>query len=92
MLIDWLTVSDRLPQASVAHQLRVVVIEHPVPVVTVVESSVTVEQLSLAVGAWNKGVPLQAMVLFGPWPPIVGAVRSTSVITADVVAVLPHWS
>ncbi len=66
IVIVWLTVSERLPQASVAHHIRVVVIEHPVPLFTVLESIVTIEQLSLAVGAWNTIVPLQAIVLFGP--------------------------
>ncbi len=95
-VIVWLNVSDTLPHASVAHQLRVVVNAcGQLPFVrVVVESSLGLaSQLSLAVGAWNTGVWVQLIVAFAPWSLNTGLTVSDVLITWLTVSELtPHES
>jgi len=87
MVITWDNVAEWLPHASVASQLRVIVLKQLFPMVTS-PKKLTVAPLhaSVAVGAVNAGVPVQLMVAFAPAPPIVGPTLSTMVIVCDTVA------
>ena len=60
--------------------------------VTSLNTSVTAEHASLAVGALNAGVPVHSIVAFVPTPVITGGVVSCIVIVCDAVALLLHAS
>jgi hypothetical protein len=89
IVIDWATVPLTLPHASIAlHVLVSVTVPAGDPGVVTSLTSWTVadEQASEAVGAVNDGVDAQEMVALTPWPPIVGGVVSTTVMTCVLVA------
>src|SRR5215467_5929678 len=76
------TVVERLPQASIAYQLLVIVVLQAFPEVMSGEIAITVAPLhaSLAVGAVNDGVAVQSIVTLLPGCPIVGGVVSITLI------------
>lgn len=83
-----------MPHASLASQLRVIVLLQELPrdtspnVLTVVAP-----QPSEEVGAAKLGVAVQLMVALAPWPPIVGGVRSTvHVAVLEILEVFPQAS
>jgi hypothetical protein len=78
-VIDWLRVTDVLPQSSTAYHVFVIVTEQELPTACSSPSSNTVEplQASDAVGAVNEGVAVHSIVVFAPALPIVGACVST---------------
>ena len=74
--------AERLPQASTAYQLLVMVVVQALPEVMSGRTATTVAPLhaSLAVGGVNDGVAVQSIVALLPACPIVGACVSTAVI------------
>src|SRR5437763_14387407 len=78
-----------------ACQVLVLVYEPPHPAVELSLSS-TIEELlhvSLEVGSVNTGVAGHSTVPLSPWPPIVGAVLSSTMMDRKSVAQgLPHES
>jgi len=76
------TVDERLPQASIAYQLLVIVVLQAFPEVMSGRRAITVAPLhaSLAVGGVNDGVAVQSIVALLPAEPIVGGVVSTKVM------------
>ena len=69
------------PHASVASHLRVIVVAHPVTVVTSLKRfTVTPLHASEAVGTVNDGVTLQLIVELAPALPIVGGVLSIRIM------------
>ena len=82
------TVVERLPQASTAYQLLVIVVVQAFPEVMSGTIAITVAalQASLAVGGVNVGVAVQSIVVLAPAVPIVGGVVSTAIITCVLVA------
>ena len=76
------TVVERLPQASIAYQLLVMVVLQAFPEVMSGRRAITVAPLhaSLAVGGVNDGVAVQSIVTLLPACPIVGGVVSAIVI------------
>src|ERR1043165_2504049 len=81
IVIVWDTVAEWLPQTSVASQLRVMVVVHPLTEVASPKIfTVAPLQASLAVGAVNDGVAVHSIVAGAPAAPIVGGVVSTIVI------------
>src|ERR1051325_7850484 len=81
------TVAEWLPQTSVASQLLVIVVVHPLTEVAPPKIfTVAPLQASLAVGAVKDGVAVHSMVAGAPAAPIVGGVVSTIVIACETVA------
>src|SRR5438034_298864 len=81
------TVAERLPQASTASQVLVIVVVHPLTEVASPKLfTVAPLQRSVAVGAVNEGVAVHSIVALAPAAPIVGGVVSTTVIVCDTVA------
>ena len=82
------TVVERLPQASIAYQLLVMVVLQALPDVISGEIAMTVAPLhaSLAVGGVNDGVALQSIIALLPACPITGGVVSTILIVCETVA------
>jgi hypothetical protein len=80
-VIDWLRVTDVLPQSSTAYHVFVIVTEQELPDTSSSLASRTVEplQASLAVGGVNEGVAVHSIVVFAPALPIVGACVSICV-------------
>jgi hypothetical protein len=94
-VIAWLTVTDVLPQSSIAFHVLVIVLRHELPVVTSAPTcwTVTPLQASAAVGAVKFGVDVHSIVAFAPCPPIVGAEIPVPVIVCVTVALwLPQAS
>src|SRR5258705_4484122 len=86
-VIVCVTVSEWLPQASVASHERVYTFTHELPVV-VPPTMFTVAPLqsSAALGGVNDGVAVQSIVLFTGTVPIVGACVSVAVIVCVTVS------
>src|SRR5438874_7192339 len=81
-MMVWLTVPLVLLHASTACQVLVRVYEPPHPAVELSLSS-TIEELlhvSEEVGSVNTGVAGHSTVPLSPWPPIVGAVSSSTMM------------
>ena len=81
------TVDERLPQASIAYQLLVMVVLQAFPEVIsgIIAITVAPPHASLAVGGVNDGVAVQSIVTLLPACPIVGGVVSITLIVCETV-------
>src|SRR5206468_2834508 len=87
IVITWETVAEWLLHASVASQVRVMVVVQPFTELTSPKLfTVAPLQASLAVGGVNDGEAVHSIVALPPAAPITGGVVSTIVITWLTVA------